>query len=133
METNAAFAMLSGLAQGMIYFSESEAPFTVDNWGNIPGNALSQNIAAKYNADPSQLKMLEVNSFLGHLIAKADPTDIPMMENAKKIKAFYEYVKENLSDLRVYRIEGSARIPIIIIGYLADGSCVAIQTKAIET
>jgi hypothetical protein len=133
MENSTLLTTLSNLARGMLYFSESESPFVVDNWGQVPASGLSAKIINEYSTDAGVLKALEHKAFFEHLVTKADPSDLLMVENAQKISAFYEYAQSALSGLQVTRIEGAARIPIIITGYLPDGSCIAIQTQAVET
>lgn len=130
---NLIISTLSDLTQGMLYFSESENPFVLSNWGHIPTAALATEIATKNAVPTSQLRAVDPSAFFEKLTTKVDPSDQPMVENAKKIAAFYAYAQKNLSHLQVTRVEGARRIPIVITGYTPDGHCIAIQTQAVET
>jgi hypothetical protein len=133
MKNNTIITTLSDLTKGVLYFSESESPFVVGNWGKVPPADLSGKIATKHAADANQLKVLDPKAFFDRIVAKADPADLPTVENAQKIYAFYEYAQKNLSNLQVTRVEGDFSIPIAITGYLPDGTCIVIQTQAVET
>ena len=124
---------ITKLLLGVLYFTESESPFTATDWGKIPPAELLQKIAAQYQSSPSNLKQLDHAAFFNHLISKVDPNDAPMVENAGKIDALYSFLKQNLSNIQITRVEGASRIPVLITGYLPDGSCLAIQTFAVET
>lgn len=124
---------LSEMAKGMLYFSESESPFLINNWNHIPLTSLTAEIAAKHSVAISQLRTIEPKAFFERLLTNVDPADQPMVENARKIRVFYDYIQQHLSNLQVTRVEGTARIPIVITGYTPDGHCIAVQTQAIET
>ncbi|WP_316805430.1 nuclease A inhibitor family protein [Pedobacter nototheniae] len=133
MENTTVLNTITDLLKGTLYFSESESPFTVNNWGQVTKTDLTGKIAAITNAAPEQLKTINIDVFFEHLTSKADPADLNMVKNAAKLRTFYEYLKKNLTDLQVTRAETGSRIPIIISGYLSDGSCIAVQTQAVET
>ncbi|MFD2583267.1 nuclease A inhibitor family protein [Pedobacter vanadiisoli] len=124
---------ITKLLLGVLYFTESESPFTAADWGKIPPSALQQEIASRYQSEPFNLKQVDHVAFFKHIISKADANDAPMIENARKIEAFRAFIAQNLSNIQVTRVEGSSKIPIIITGYLPDGSCLAIETFAVET
>ncbi|GGH15959.1 MULTISPECIES: nuclease A inhibitor family protein [Pedobacter] len=124
---------ITRLLLGVLYFSESESPFKATDWGKIPPSALQQEIASRYQSAPFNLKQVDNIAFFDHLISKVDPGDAPMVENMRKIEALRTFIVQNLSNIQVTRVEGSTKIPIIITGYLPDGSCLAIETFAIET
>ncbi|MBB6239506.1 hypothetical protein HDC90_004159 [Pedobacter sp. AK013] len=130
---NNILATITKLLVGVLYFTESESPFKVADWGKIPPAQLLQKIAAQYHSAPSNLKQLDHVTFFNHLISKVDASDAPMVENARKIALFYASLKQNLSNIQVIRVEGSNSIPVLITGYLPDGSCVVIETLAVET
>ncbi|WP_025144004.1 nuclease A inhibitor family protein [Pedobacter jeongneungensis] len=130
---NNILATITKLLLGVLYFTESESPFKVDDWGKITSAELLQKIAIEYQASPSSLKQIDQIAFFEHLISKVDPSDAPMVENAHKIAACYAFLKQNLSNITVIRVEGASRIPVLIAGYLPDGTCIVIETFAIET
>jgi Nuclease A inhibitor-like protein len=130
---NNILAALTNLLLGVWYFTESESPFKPADWGKIAPSALLQKIAVQYHADPSNLKQIDQAAFFDNLISNVDKGDAPMVANAHKIAAFYAFLKQNLSNITVVRIEGASRIPVLIAGYLPDSTCIVIETFAIET
>jgi len=131
--SNSILTTITKLLLGVLYFSESESPFKVADWGKITPAALHQAIASHYQANTSNLKPLDHIAFFNHLTSKADATDAPMVENARKITALQAFIVQNLSNIQVTRVEGNSKIPVIITGYLHDGTCLAIETSAVET
>lgn len=130
---NEILSTISKLLLGVWYFTESESPFKAADWGEITPSALLQKIAIQYNADPSDLKQINQAAFFDSLISKVDKADATMVENAGKIATWYTFLKQNLSNITVVRVEGASRIPVLIAGYLPDGTCIVIETFAIET
>lgn len=130
---NNILAIMTKLLLGALYFTETESTFTVTDWGKIPPAELLSKVANHYHLAPSNLKQINPSDFFNHLISKVDPSDAPMVENAQKIQTFYLYLEQNLSSLQVIRVEGASRIPVLITGYLSDGTCVLIETLAVET
>lgn len=127
---NNILATITKLLLGVWYFTESESTFKATDWGTIVPSALLQKIAIQYHADPSNLKQV---GFFDSLISNVDQTDAPMVENAGKIATFYNFLAQNLSNITVIRVEGASRIPVLIAGYLPNGTCIVIETFAIET
>lgn len=130
---NNILATITKLLLGVLYFSESESSFKAADWGKITPTELLQKIAIQYQSDPSILKQIDQAVFFDQLISKVDASDAPMVENASKIATFYTFLKQNLSNIAVIRVEGASRIPVLIAGYLPDGTCIVIETFAIET
>ena len=131
--SNNILTTITKLLLGVMYFSESESPFKASDWGKIPPAALQQEIASRYQSALSNLKQVDHNAFFNHITSKVDAADAPMVENARKITELYNFIRQNLSNIQVTRVEGSSKVPIIITGYLPDGSCLAIETFAVET
>lgn len=130
---NNILATITKLLLGVLYFTESESPFKVTDWGKITPAELLQKIAIEYHAYPSNIKQIDQIAFFEHLISKIDPSDTPMVENALKIAALHTFLKQNLSNISVIRVEGASRIPVLITGYLPDGTCLVLETFAVET
>jgi len=49
---NNILATITKLLLGVLYFTESESPFTVTNWGKIPPEQLLHKIAEAYQSSP---------------------------------------------------------------------------------
>jgi protein associated with RNAse G/E len=121
------------ITEGLVYYSESDNPYTIDSLESITIDQVPFEIAVQHSASEGIIKQLDVDMFFQHVIAAADPNDLVFVLNAKKTEALYHFLKENLSGLTVFRIESGVRIPIYIVGALQNGSLVAIKTISVET
>jgi hypothetical protein len=124
---------ISEIIDGALYFSESENPFTVSDWGQVDVSGLTAKIASEQHAEHADLKQTDTSAFFQRITNSTDPTDNVLTENAAKLQKLQQYLNNHLTDIQVTRVEGSSRIPVIITGYLPDNTCIAIQTVAIET
>lgn len=124
---------LAEKTQGLFYFSESEAPLTIENLGQVSKDELSMKLAQLYSETPGTLKTIDQEAFFEKIVDTADPGDQVMVANARKFTALHTYLKDNFSDIQVTRIEGGVNVPIIITFDLLDNTCIAIATYAIET
>lgn len=128
--------IISGITEildGALYFSESENPFTVSDWGHVDASGLTAKIVSEQQAQPADLKQTDTSAFFQRISNSTDPSDEVLIQNAAKLQKLQQYLNDHLTDIQVTRVEGSSRIPVIITGYLPDNTCIAIQTVAIET
>lgn len=133
MENNTLLKELTGKIDGILYFSESEYPLTIEQWGVLPPAEVHDKIAALNHVSPDVLKSVEEEAFFSHIITAADPNDTPIVANAQKFKALQQFLRENLTGIQVTRVEAGASIPVYITGNQADGTCIALITTAIES
>lgn len=133
MENNTLLVQLTNKTGGILYFSESEYPLTIEQWGILPTAEIPGKIAALNNVSPEVLKFVEEEVFFNHIMTAADPNDAVIAANAQKFNALRQFLRENLTGLQVIRVEAGARIPIYITGHQADGNCIALATIAIES
>jgi hypothetical protein len=124
---------LTDKTQGLFYFSESEAPLTIENLGQVPKDQLNEKLLQLNRENPGTLTTIDQDAFFEKIVNTADPGDQVMVGNAQKFTELYTYLKDNFSDILVTRIEGGVNVPILITAYLADGTCIALATYAIET
>ena len=124
---------ITAIIDGALYFSESENPFVVSDWGHITPAELPGKIASLQESGAADLRQIDAAAFFERITKNADPSDTVMQEHTTKLRHLYQYLQEQVTDLRVTRIEGNSRIPVIITGYLPDHTCIAITTLAIET
>ncbi|WP_443944770.1 nuclease A inhibitor family protein [Pedobacter sp. AW1-32] len=131
--SNIALTTFSNLLAGVLYFSESENPFTVSDWGKISPSDVHAQIAMRFDRKPENLKTLQPDAFFERIVQRADPSDHIVVEHAQKLAAFYQKIRSSLSNIQVTRVEGNVQIPILITGHTEDGTCVVAETLSIET
>jgi hypothetical protein len=133
MENNTLLVQLTTKINGILYFSESEYPLTIEQWGVVPPTEVQPKIAALNNVSPDLLKSVAADAFFSHIITAADPNDTPIVENAQKFKALQQFLQENLTNIQVTRVEAGSSIPVYITANQPDGTCIALITTAIES
>ncbi|NSL88355.1 nuclease A inhibitor family protein [Chitinophaga solisilvae] len=126
-------AQLTEKTKGVLYFSESEYPLTVEDWGVVPAGELTARIAALNSVSADLLKDVPEETFFRNIITAADPGDRVIVENAQRFQALQQWLKSNLADVRITRVETGTSIPVYITGHLEDGTCIALTTTAIES
>ncbi|RAJ19750.1 nuclease A inhibitor family protein [Pedobacter cryoconitis] len=124
---------LAEKTQGLFYFSESEAPLTIENLGQVPKDQLSAKLVQLNSENPGTLQIIDQDAFFEKIVNTADPGDQVMVANARKFTALQAYLKDNFSDIQLARIEGGVNVPILITAYLPNGTCILLATYAIET
>lgn len=124
---------LAGNISGILYYSESEYPLTIEQWGVLPAAAVPAKIAALHGVDANVVKPMDTAAFFHEVERIADPADAPIAANAQKFKALHQFLKEHFTSLQVVRVENGTRIPVYIVCHQPDGTCVALATTAIES
>jgi sarcosine oxidase gamma subunit len=123
-----AAAAISKASAGLVYPSESDAPFDLVRWDAAQGDPSPATVATlaggkgKRKARPVQ----EVSP--DEFFAALAETD-----DAAKFQALEQTLKTALADLRVYRVGGSAKIDIYVLGRAASGEWLGLHTTSVET
>lgn len=124
---------LSSKTEGLLYFSESEYPLTIEQWGQLNDNDVRAKIAGSHQVAANTLIPVNTADFFNAVTRIADPNDTAMVANAQKFGALYQFLQEHFSRIQVFRVEGDTSIPVYIVCHQPDNSCVALITTAIES
>lgn len=124
---------LSEKVRGALLISESEYPFTIENFGIITTDSVAQKIAQSSNATIEQVKPLAADAFITKIEKSVDPGDAPIVANFQKIKSLYQFLRENLSGLQAYRVESGVQVPVYLIGSLQNGIIIGVKTISVES
>ncbi|QJB37272.1 hypothetical protein HF324_05165 [Chitinophaga oryzae] len=124
---------LAGKISGILYYSESEYPLTIEQWGVLPAAAVPAKIAALHAVDANVVQPMDPAVFFHQAERVSDPNDAPIAANAQKFKALHQFLNEHFTGLQVVRVENGTRIPVYIVCHQPDGTCVALATTAIES
>jgi sarcosine oxidase gamma subunit len=115
-------------AAGLLYPSESDAPFDLVRWDASKGDPSPATVAAlaggkgKRKARPVEL--VPPDEFFAALAETDD---------AARFKALAQTLKKTLTDLRVYRVGGSAQVDIYALGRAASGEWLGLHATSVET
>jgi len=121
---------LTQASQGLLMPSESEYPFEIFTWKNVELTA--EKILELTNYPPETLiEEVELDYFFRNVATEKDWHDNIQKENVAKFKNLVQVIKDNLAELRVYRI-GTIEVNVYIVGKTNDGVA-GLATKVIET
>ncbi|HYF03130.1 MAG TPA: nuclease A inhibitor family protein [Patescibacteria group bacterium] len=109
---------LAKAVSGLLYSSESDYPF------EIIENVLPQQLL---NA-----KEIEADHFFKNLTTEEDWFGKEEKAKAAQYTALYNLLKENLSELKVYKT-GETDIEIYILGKSKSGTFMGLKTRSVET
>jgi len=78
------------------------------------------------------VELRTVDEFFAHATAEEDWHDQDERETAKRFQNLVNFLKQNLSQLQVYRV-GSVSIDAYIVGVTQSGDWTGLSTKLVET
>lgn len=122
-------AELRRLIEGLTYVSESDYPL----------KPLFIEGAGRKSLKPSDLprakkpvKEVDLDSFFGAATADEDWHGPEEKQSARRFRELVSYLKENLSDLKVYKA-GKVEKDAYVVGRTGDGDFAGVTTKVVET
>ena len=116
----------------IIYYSETDSPFTLETLQSKSSDTVAAEIAQKNDVNVSKLRQVDAAMFFQQIQDTADPNDAAVVANAQKIAALYNFLQSSFSGLTVYRVENGVRVPIYIICFL-ENACIALKTLSVES
>jgi hypothetical protein len=123
-----AAATIQKAAAGLQYPSESDAPFDLVRWDPAKGDPSPATIAALAGGKGKK-KARPVEEVLpAEFFAALAETD-----DANGFQALEQALRKSMSDLHVYRVGGSARVDIYVLGRAASGEWLGLHTTSVET
>jgi len=122
--------ILTQASQGVLMPSESEYPFEVFTWNTV--ELTPEKILELTHYPPATLiEEVELDYFFRNVAGEKDWHDKIQKENVAKFKNLVQVIKDNLVEIRVYRI-GTTEVKVYIVGKTNDGVA-GLATKVIET
>lgn len=117
---------------GLLLMSESEAPLTAENMGQMSEKDLLDKLTAEHG-ETASVNVIPAADFFDKISRTADPNDQIVTANAERFQQLYTYLKEHTTEIEVIRVEGEVQVPVIITALQADGSRLALSTYAVES
>jgi predicted HAD superfamily phosphohydrolase len=122
---------IKSAASGLFYMSETDAPLDAVEFPETTRNEIMQKIK-KSSSSGDHLEEQTLDYFFRNQVKEYPEHSEEDKGRTKKFKALLETLKENLSDVHVYRV-GSIQIDAYIIGKLKSGKYAGLKTKLVET
>lgn len=119
-------------AQGLLFMSESDYPLETVYWegvGEISPQFL-RSLTGSVEATP--VEVVSVDEFFRIVMSEENRRTEESRREAKKYRDLAQLLKENLDELKVYRV-GKINIPVYIVGRNKTGNWLGISTRVVET
>jgi hypothetical protein len=123
---------IKSAATGLLYMSETDAPLEVVEFSETSKDQILQKIKQQ-SSSGDHLEEQTLDYFFRNQVKEyPEHDDEEDKTRTKKFKSLVEALKDNLTDIHVYRV-GSIQIDGWIIGKLKDGKYAGLKTKMVET
>jgi hypothetical protein len=130
--TDSITAQLKQASEGLLFLSESDAPFEVVKWktrGKLTPAKLLQ--LTEHSPDES-VELVSVDDFFAMATQAEDWHDEEEREIVRRFQHLVSVLKQNLSNIQVYRV-GSTDIDAYIVGVTPSGNWMGLSTQLVET
>jgi hypothetical protein len=124
---------LKEATEGLLYSSESDAPFEVVSWdveeATITPERVPSLVGLKADTPVEETKL---DDFFEDLVKDESWHDEADRKTIERYRSLQDIMVKQLSDVRVFRV-GDVEIDIFIMGRTDQGTWEGIKTKAVET
>lgn len=123
---------LKSLTEGLSYQSESDYP--VEPYARAEGDGApsAEEFAKGREGEDAAVRELDFDSFFGNYTDAQDWWGDEERAVAAKFQALVKFLKESLSDVKVYRV-GGVEADVYVVGKTASGGFAGVKTKVVET
>lgn len=120
------------LVQGMMYFSESEYPFVLEQWKGLSDASLREKILSAH-PEAGSLEEVPPAGFFEKITRNLGlGNDAYSLQMANRYKALQEYIRNNFSSCMVYRC-GKIRVGIYIVIPETAQDYIVLRSTSVET
>ncbi|MBD2494747.1 nuclease A inhibitor family protein [Nostoc sp. FACHB-280] len=132
--TNNVIQSLQQTSHSLLMMSESEFPFAVVFWSGEGQESLTNQKLLQLTNHPVEtpIEIVELDYFFRNLAEEKEWHDDIQRQDVQKFQSLVQTLKNNLTDIKVYRL-GTIDIDVYIIGKTPAGDLAGISTKVIET
>jgi hypothetical protein len=128
-----AIAAVKRGCEGLLYMSESDAPFRTFVWEGIGNSLPPEKLVELTKHKPGDMiEEVPVDRFFKKMIAQAEVQGEGAIETCEKLRELQKVLDEHLSEVKVFRI-GRIQIDIYIVGKTDGGQWAGLKTAAVET
>ncbi|MBU7585871.1 MAG: nuclease A inhibitor family protein [Nostoc sp. TH1S01] len=132
--TNNVTQKLKQTSNSLLMMSESEYPFEVIFWSGEGQQTLTNQKLLQLTGHPLEtpVETVELDYFFRNSAEAKEWHDEIQKQDVQKFQALVKTLKENLTDIKVYRL-GTINIDVYILGKTVSGDLAGISTKVVET
>jgi Nuclease A inhibitor-like protein len=132
--TNEITEKLKKASHGLLMMSESEYPFETVLWVGQGKESITAQKILQLTGHPlsSPIEEVELEYFFRNCALEKEWHNEIQKSDVKKFQTLVESLKENLKEIKVYRL-GTISIDVYIIGKTSNEDLAGISTKVVET
>ncbi|WP_392476847.1 nuclease A inhibitor family protein [Nostoc sp. C110] len=119
-------------ANGLLMMSESEYPFEVFLWEDAAPVTPQKVIQQTNHPQDTPIKIVGIDDFFQVATTEEDWHEEEEKATVKRFQSLVQTLKENLSNLQVYRLS-SKEIDVYVIGQTPSADSIGLSTKVVET
>jgi hypothetical protein len=119
--------------EGLLFMSEVDRPFEIVRLGNEP-ELNPQALGELVDGAPADISVEQrsVDEFFRVAISEQEWKTGDELAVARRYQFLVRLLKENLRELRVYKI-GKIKMTVFILGKSAEGNWLGLKTRIVET
>lgn len=119
--------------QGLLYTSETDAPFEIIHWPDGTTGLDAKRVLQLSGHKPKDpVRITSMDDFFKPLTDFQAWFGKEEKETAQKFRKLRDVIEKNLNDTKVFRA-GKIQIDIFIVGKSAQGDWTGVKTRAVET
>ncbi|MEP6490687.1 nuclease A inhibitor family protein [Microcoleus vaginatus GB2-A3] len=131
--TDSIATQLQQASEGLLFGSETDAPFEVIHWQTQEQLTPAKLLQLTEHPPDAPVELRTVDEFLAIATQEEDWHDEEERETVKRFQNLVSVLKQNLSQLQVYRV-GNTNIDAYIVGVTpGGGEWAGLSTKLVET
>lgn len=120
------------LIQGLMYFSESENPFILEQWNGLTAASLREKILSAH-PEAASLEEVQPDAFFEKIIRNLGlGKDAYSVQMTEKYKALQAYIREHFTSSMVYRC-GKIRVGVYIVLPVSEKDFIVLRSTSVET
>ncbi|MBD2364677.1 nuclease A inhibitor family protein [Anabaena minutissima FACHB-250] len=123
---------LKQASDGLLFMSESEYPCEAFLWSDIAPATPEKILQQTNHPIDTPEKIVGVDDFFGVATTPENWHEEEEKETVNRFQTLVQTLKENLSNLQVYRL-GKIEIDVYVIGETPTGNLAGVATKVVET
>ncbi|MEH1972603.1 MAG: nuclease A inhibitor family protein [Nostoc sp.] len=117
----------------LLMMSESDYPFEVFLWTDQANTLTTQKLLQLTDhPQDSSVEEVALDYLFRNCASEQEWHDEQQKQNVKKFQTLVQTLKDNLNEIKVYRI-GTIDIDVYIIGKTSSGDIAGLSTKVVET
>ncbi|MBD1815536.1 nuclease A inhibitor family protein [Microcoleus vaginatus DQ-U2] len=131
--TDSIATQLKQASEGLLFLSETDAPFKIISWQTQGELTPAKLLQLTEHSPDAPVELGKVDDFFAIATQEEDWHDEEERETVKRFQNLVSVLKQNLSQLQVYRV-GNTNIDAYIVGVTpGGGEWAGLSTKLVET